>query len=250
MVTIVPRAAWGFDGWRDGVAPVPVSPTERHEYMLHYDGGTPVGDQTGPAMIRAIHAFHKLVRGWAGIGYSFVIDQAGVIYEGRGWDLIGAHCPGHNRSAVGIQIHIGGDEQPSAAAMDSAIALYAEATRHAARPLARLGHRDGYPTDCPGVPLYAWVRAGMPAPATTPREDPDMDAAQANQLFSTYAMMYVPGGDVGPATLPQRVDAIAARLDEIAQSLANPTPPAAQEIVAAALAQGATITITPKQAQA
>lgn len=26
------------------------------------------------------------------------------------------------------------------------------------------GHRDGYPTDCPGDPLYAWVQAGAPRP--------------------------------------------------------------------------------------
>ncbi|WP_246083125.1 peptidoglycan-binding protein [Nonomuraea diastatica] len=28
------------------------------------------------------------------------------------------------------------------------------------------GHRDGYATDCPGDPLYAWVRRGAPRPGT------------------------------------------------------------------------------------
>lgn len=161
---ILSRADWGFDGWLNGVAPAAVPMSERTEFMIHYDGGTAVGSSTGPAMVRGIHAFHKNGRGWAGIGYSFVIDQAGVIYEGRGWDLQGAHCPNHNRSAFGVQIHIGGSEQPSPAALASAVALYAEACRRTGRPLARLGHRDGFSTDCPGEVLYAWVRAGMPAP--------------------------------------------------------------------------------------
>ncbi|WP_239089971.1 peptidoglycan-binding domain-containing protein [Sphaerimonospora thailandensis] len=34
------------------------------------------------------------------------------------------------------------------------------------------GHRDGYPTDCPGDPLYAWVRKGAPRPDGGPPEWP------------------------------------------------------------------------------
>ena len=30
------------------------------------------------------------------------------------------------------------------------------------------GHRDGFPTDCPGGPLYAWVQRGAPRPGTDP----------------------------------------------------------------------------------
>ncbi|MFB9512218.1 hypothetical protein ACFFT8_02905, partial [Streptomyces purpureus] len=34
------------------------------------------------------------------------------------------------------------------------------------------GHKDGYPTNCPGGPLYAWVQAGAPRPQTTPASTP------------------------------------------------------------------------------
>jgi hypothetical protein len=30
------------------------------------------------------------------------------------------------------------------------------------------GHRDGYATDCPGGPLYAWVKRGAPRPSAQP----------------------------------------------------------------------------------
>lgn len=34
------------------------------------------------------------------------------------------------------------------------------------------GHRDGYSTDCPGGPLYKWVRAGAPRPGGEVPADP------------------------------------------------------------------------------
>ncbi|MER5421724.1 peptidoglycan-binding protein [Streptosporangium roseum] len=35
------------------------------------------------------------------------------------------------------------------------------------------GHRDGYSTDCPGGPLYAWVRRGAPRPGGGPTDPPE-----------------------------------------------------------------------------
>lgn len=164
---IIKRKAWGFDGWLGGRPPaggtVPVA--ERTEFYVHYEGGRPCGDQTGPSVPRAIHDFHKNGRGWAGIGYSWVVDQAGHIYEGRGWGYQEAHCPGHNRSAWSVQGHIGGDEQPSDAMLSAIRWLYDQCCRRAGRALAKRGHRDGFATECPGDPLYRWVEQGMPAPA-------------------------------------------------------------------------------------
>ena len=36
------------------------------------------------------------VSGWSDIGYSFLVGGDGNIYEGRGWDIIGAHTAGYN----------------------------------------------------------------------------------------------------------------------------------------------------------
>jgi hypothetical protein len=113
--------------------------------------------------MRDIDAGHR-ANGWAGIGYNFVVMLDGTIWEGRGWGLVGAHCPLHNRSAWGVQVHIGGDQKPSPQALQSVDALYDEGSRRAGRLLAKRGHRDGYATECPGAALYAWVRAGMPVP--------------------------------------------------------------------------------------
>ncbi|ARB11443.1 endolysin [Streptomyces phage ToastyFinz] len=168
-VKIISRAAWGAKPWdndprSDGPAYVPLS--SRTEFFVHYDGAHHI-TATGPAVPRAIEAQH-LAQGWAGVGYHFVVDQAGHIYEGRGWTRQGAHCPGHNLSGFGVQIAVGGDQKPSEAALAACRALYDEACRRTGRTLAKRGHRDGIATQCPGDILYAWVRDGMPAKGYTP----------------------------------------------------------------------------------
>ncbi|MER6616389.1 peptidoglycan-binding protein [Streptomyces xantholiticus] len=159
MTTIISRATWGAKAWQGVPDSVPLS--RRTEFFVHYDGGHPV-TRTGYAIMRAIEALH-IGQGWSGVGYNFVVDQAGNIYEGRGWNLQGAHCPDHNISGIGVQIAIGGDQEPSAAALAACRALYEEACKKTGRTLAKKGHKDGFATACPGTKLYAWVKAGMPA---------------------------------------------------------------------------------------
>lgn len=158
-VSIISRSAWGAKAWSGTPSLVPLS--KRTEFFVHYDGGTPV-TRTGNAIPQAIDRTHR-AQGWSGIGYNFVISQAGEIFEGRGWNLQGAHCPDHNISGIGVQIAIGGDQEPSAKALAACRALYDEACRKTGRTLAKRGHRDGFATACPGTRLYAWVKAGMPA---------------------------------------------------------------------------------------
>ncbi|MDH6628681.1 hypothetical protein M2271_006514 [Streptomyces sp. LBL] len=168
MTTIISRATWGAKPWNGTPASVPLS--KRTEFFVHYDGGAHI-TRTGYAIMRAIEAEH-LGNGWSGVGYHFVVDQAGNIYEGRGWNLQGAHCPDHNVSGIGVQIAIGGDQEPSAKALAACRALYEEACKKTDRTLAKKGHRDGFATACPGTKLYAWVKAGMPAGDYAPAPNP------------------------------------------------------------------------------
>lgn len=165
---IITRAQWGAQPWNGTPATIPLS--RRTEFFVHYDGGAPI-TRTGFAIMRAIEAGH-LGQGWAGVGYNFVVDQSGAAYEGRGWNLQGAHCPEHNISGFGVQIAIGGDQEPSAAALATCRALYEEACKKAGRALAMRGHKDGFATLCPGPRLYSWVRAGMPAGDYVPSPNP------------------------------------------------------------------------------
>ena len=42
-----------------------------------------------------------LEQGKDDIKYNFLIDQDGVIYEGRGWDFVGQHTDGYDMKSLG-----------------------------------------------------------------------------------------------------------------------------------------------------
>lgn len=149
---IVTRAGWSART-AEQVYTVPWS--VRTEFFVHHtDGPT---DQS----IAAIQDFHMgPERRWADIGYNFLVRDSGLVYEGRGWLVVGAHCPGHNRTGIGVA-YIGRNE-PTDAAKRSIRWLYDDACRRAGRSLRKLGHGDRYPTECPGPRLQAWVKAGLP----------------------------------------------------------------------------------------
>lgn len=160
-MNIVTRAEWGARDWTRQPSHVLLS--ERREFFVHYHGGIPPED-TGVAVPREVESIHVDGNGWSGTGYAFMVDQAGTIFEGRGWSLQAAHCPGYNRSGLSAYVAIGGDQEPTDAALRAVRWLYDESCRRTGRQLAKRGHRDGKATSCPGDALYAWVEAGMPEP--------------------------------------------------------------------------------------
>jgi hypothetical protein len=95
---------------------------------------------------------HMTDKRYADIGYHFVIDEAGIIYEGRPLDVRGAHTGGHNTGTVGIVL-LGNFEEGNPLAIqlqrltDLSLALIAD---YGITHLA--GHRDFQPdeTVCPG----------------------------------------------------------------------------------------------------
>lgn len=124
------------------------------------------------AAVRSIWNFHVFSNGWADIGYNYVIDQTGVIYEGRagGDNVIGAHFSGTNSGTMGVVV-IGDftSSTPPPAALNSLKKLLAwkadqrgidpaGQSRHAASGLTInniSGHRDGSgATECPGNAFY------------------------------------------------------------------------------------------------
>ena len=61
---------------------------------------------TGPEHVRAIYAWHTVHNGWGDIGYHYLVDKDGVIYEGRagGDKIIGAHAYCANTGTIGIAL--------------------------------------------------------------------------------------------------------------------------------------------------
>lgn len=172
---IVSRSEWGARPPRS--APATVRPDLRAAVMVHYSTGEELGRADTAEWVRQIQAHHVGANGWSDIGYNFLVDRLGVIYEGRGWDTIGAHCAGYNAPAVGICFL--GDDDPGTdvppAAWLAINALHRFAEGRSGHSLARLGHRDKYATACPGDELYhGFTRPPAPAAPSTlpPRPQP------------------------------------------------------------------------------
>lgn len=150
---IISRKDWGARSPRS-VVRVPWS--SRKEFVVHHSAGPK--NQS----VKAIQNFHMDGNGWSDIGYNFLVDEDGKVYEGRGWLVVGAHAPNHNTSGIGVCFI--GNNNPTDAAKEAIRDLYEEANRRAGRKLKVLGHRDVYPTSCPGSKLYDWLKDGMPRP--------------------------------------------------------------------------------------
>ncbi len=166
LVSIRSRDSWEARAPRSRQT---VSWSRREEVTLHYSYGPT--SQTP----RQIQNHHMDGNGWSDVGYNFLVDSGGVAYEGRGWDLVGAHAAPRNVQGVGI-CYIGRDGMTDAAKR-TVIALYDEACRRAGRTLDRKGHRDINSTSCPGTNNYRWwtspnFRDVAEGPTTTEGESP------------------------------------------------------------------------------
>lgn len=100
-------------------------------------------------------------RGWSGIGYHYVIDQQGVITQGRPEDTQGAHAyqdQNHEANTDGIGICVIGnfmDSRPTDKQLDSLVWLIQDIrTRYGDIPA--IGHRDVMATACPGNKFPLW----------------------------------------------------------------------------------------------
>ncbi len=128
-----------------------------------------------PGILRSIYAYHTQSRGWSDIGYNFLVDRFGRIWEGRygGVDrpVVGAHTLNYNENSFAMSA-IGNFEtaKPTAAMLQAYGVLFAwKLSLHgvdAASPKqwvgrkyfqAINGHRDAAATACPGKHLYAQI---------------------------------------------------------------------------------------------
>ncbi|HYZ81556.1 MAG TPA: N-acetylmuramoyl-L-alanine amidase, partial [Solirubrobacteraceae bacterium] len=193
---IIARSAWA--GRRHPPASGPFYGAIDLAFVHHTENPNGYSPGQVPGMLLAIYQFHRFTRGWFDIGYNFVIDTYGRIWEARagGVDqpVIGAQAGGYNTVSTGVAI-LGSftSSQPSAAAMASLqrllawkLALHGVPVHGKVRVevnpsdafytpfapgqhvlLPRIaGHRDGDLTSCPGTDLYH----RLPAVRTTARK--------------------------------------------------------------------------------
>ncbi len=168
---IYSRAQWGADeSMRDAPS---LHYGDVHAGFIHHTVNA--NDYTRaevPGILRSIYAYHVRSRGWSDIGYNYLIDRFGRIWEGRygGIDrpVVGAHTLGYNNDSFGASA-IGNYQtaRPTQAMLQAYATLFAwklslhgvdaSSTRQfvTSRDFQAInGHRDAESTLCPGQYLY------------------------------------------------------------------------------------------------
>ena len=181
---IVTRAEWGADQHC-----VPRVEPEHGEVKAAFVHHTVTANEysraEAPAIVLGICRYHRDSNGWNDIGYNFLVDRYGTIYEGRGGGVdgavVGAQAQGFNAQSTGIsnignfssvpqtraaiaamarlirwKLPLHGQPVSGTAVLTSAGGAsnrWPAGTQVTFNRIA--GHRDGNATSCPGAALYA-----------------------------------------------------------------------------------------------
>lgn len=178
---IVTRKGWGADE-KLREHKLGYTKTVKAAFVHHSATGNNYRCAQAASVIRGIYRYHVKSSGWRDIGYNFLVDKCGTIYEGRAGGVtkpvMGAHTLGFNTNSTGIAV-LGSysSTSPPAAVVDALARLTAwKLGLTGANPSGtttlksgggnlypkgknvRLhvisGHRDGFATECPGRRLY------------------------------------------------------------------------------------------------
>ncbi|MGA5604255.1 peptidoglycan recognition protein family protein [Streptomyces griseoincarnatus] len=179
--SIVTRRGWGADESLREKSFVYTSKVKA-AFVHHTASGNSYSCSQAPSLIRGFYRYHTKSLGWRDIGYNFLVDKCGRIYEGRAGGVAkpvkGAHTMGFNSKTTGIAV-IGsyGSKKPSSKAVKAVARLTAwKLGLHGMNPKKKTsltsgggnlyakgkkvkmkvisGHRDGFNTSCPGGKLH------------------------------------------------------------------------------------------------
>jgi N-acetylmuramoyl-L-alanine amidase len=191
---VMPRIDWGadeslrFDSTGKEIWPPAFYPVQK---LIVHHTATQNDDPNPVATVRSIYYYHSVTQGWGDIGYNFLIDESGRIYEGRhtfdypsgsspteedaaGNGVTAAHAQGFNSGTVGIALLgtlTNRDATPAAhEALERLLAweadhhgldpqgssLYTNPVSGSQATFANIaGHRDVAATECPGGVFYS-----------------------------------------------------------------------------------------------
>ena len=219
---IVSRAHWGADesfrSLNSGCSQPLYAPSLRFSVVHHTAGTNTYTAAESASIIRAIYFFHTHTNKWCDIGYNFLVDRFGTVFEGRFGGItqavVGAHAQGFNTGSTGVAVlgTFSTTPVPSAAYGAVRSLLAWKLALHGVDPHATViasgvpvrtitGHRDLVPTDCPGdmaeglLPqLRVDVAASMGLAPTSATYQPLSPA----RVLDTRSGIGVAPGAVGP----------------------------------------------------
>lgn len=211
---IVSRAGWGADEslmtWSPTYATLKAA-------VVHHTAGTNTYTAAQSAsVVRSIYSYHAVTRDWGDIGYNFLVDKYGTVFEGRSGSLgaaatvmpIGAHALNFNTGSMGLsamgdytlvdapqvildrmagviawKFDAAGIDPGTASGFVSPGTTY----RPAGQALPRIfAHRDVGATVCPGDDIYgrlASLRTAVDDLLAPPAPEPFFDDVPVGAAF-------------------------------------------------------------------
>ncbi|MFE9253667.1 N-acetylmuramoyl-L-alanine amidase [Streptomyces sp. NPDC006879] len=185
--SIVSRSQWGADESMNDEDPV--YGQEVKAVFVHHTAQTNAYScADSAAIMRGLHTLHVKSNGWKDLGYNFIVDKCGTVFEGRkgGVDrpVTAAHTLGFNTDTTGIAVIGSYTTEDAEAVAKQAVAHVAawklgqykydpEGSTTLTAGLSNgkfsngqsavfkriSGHRDGFATECPGTVLYGQLPA-------------------------------------------------------------------------------------------
>ncbi|XP_014482419.1 PREDICTED: peptidoglycan-recognition protein SC2-like [Dinoponera quadriceps] len=158
---IISRAQWGARAAKRRSPNLTMHPAPY--VVLHHSTGANCDTQAICQLrIRGFQNYHMNSKGWADIGYNFIVGEDGNIYEGRGWGKQGAHSKPFNNKSIGICV-IGDytNRTPNTAAVQAVQRLidHGVSIGEIKNDYKLLGHRQTWQTACPGNSLYTMMQS-------------------------------------------------------------------------------------------
>ncbi|MBA2468235.1 MAG: N-acetylmuramoyl-L-alanine amidase, partial [Chloroflexia bacterium] len=167
---IITRAQWGAnENWRFGSSGEIWSPEyETVSHIIIHHTATANRPADVPNAIRSIYYYHAVEQGWGDIGYNYLVDHNGRIYQGRfgGQDVIGGHAYQFAVGSSGISTIGNFTSVDITEAAKSALVSICAFVGRDLDPLATAdfleapdlpiiaSHRDVNATSCPGDRLW------------------------------------------------------------------------------------------------
>lgn len=232
---IVSRAGWNADESLNDESPDYMDRVKA--VFVHHTAQTnSYSCADSAAIVRGLHAYHVKSNGWKDLGYNFLVDKCGTVFEGRkgGVDraVQGAHTYGFNRETAGVAVIGMYTDTAAASAATASVARVAawKLGQYKGDPAGTTtltagaagnnyagkvftagktytfqqvsGHRDGFNTQCPGSRLHAQlplIRGYAAGPVTGLAVTSVTGAALSGAVYHTKADITVGWSATTPA---------------------------------------------------
>ena len=260
--TCASRADWNADesitAWSKGTDTPAFSPDQ--VLTVHHTAGSNDPSQNFAATVRAIEQYHVITNGWSDIGYQYLIDPNGVVYEGRyaghtstscaqgGGDgsdfahrlsddavVTGAHVGGYNTGNLGIAM-LGCFDSQSSTCSPGAYGANdttptAAATGSLRQLLSRLSTRHGL--DPTGTVTYAnGTNTKTGAPTISAHRDWEATACPGGNVYAQLPTIRTQvSSDLRPTGIQSAVTASTAHLSWAAGAAWSTAPRATRYLV-------------------